>query len=448
MSSLSEVTLELTPDRRLDVIDVNQRAKAEAGDGFFERHRKTLYCSYHTTAGYLEQSLCERLGRRPGRVRGFLEPYQRLFPPEAGYHHDRLERRSELSDEQRQTEPRNADSHLTFIGGGLESCVTYDNAPAGDSASSHGASPAPVHFIDLDGVNPNGPGGREQRRRRTTLVGFDRARRVASVELEVPLSGHPIDSINLKDPSLGLYDQIEELVAQHGVRKGRLDLSLAESEEHAGLTVNEDETLLMTHDLREVLGDPLHFMAAKGWSLGRLLMRDPQALRGAIKRYAKYDLVQVVNKALDKTGLDGSVAEQFIDRFLTGPVERRLRMKRSMSLFISDSGPAAGGAPPPGGTANHGGARASAGEREEAQESHRVAENGPTHNGHAGGGLAQAEPAQNGLAQNSHAAGSALPTNGRCGHIVQGRFQSPILVQWRPSQTPTRRIVATLSRFE
>ena len=388
MSSPSEVTLELEPARRFDVIDVNQRAEAQAED-FFARHRKTLYCSYHTTAGYLEQSLCERLGRQPSQVRGFLEAYQRLFPPGADYQHDRLERRTELSAEQRQTEPRNADSHLTFIGSGLESCVTYDNAPG-----------APVHFIDLDGVNANGPNGRERRRRRTTLIGFDRATRVTEAELEVPVSGHPIDSINLKDPSLGFYEQLQELIAQYGIEKGRLDLRLAPSEEHTGLTMNEDETLLMTHDLREVLSNPMHFMATKGWNLGRLLFRNPSALRPTAKRYAKYDLVQIVNKVLDKTGLDGSVAERFIDRFLTGPVERRLRMKRSMSLFISDDLPANG--PLPGGTSNH------------------------TSNGHT----------SNGQQRSSH------------GRIVQGRFQSPILMQWRPSESSARRVVATLSRFE
>jgi thiamine phosphate synthase YjbQ (UPF0047 family) len=391
MSSLSEVTLELKPARRFDVIDVNRRVEQEAGD-FFARHRKTLYCSYHTTAGYLEQSLCERLGQQPGRVRGFIEPYQRLFPPGADYQHDHLERRDELSDEQRRTEPRNADSHLTFIGSGLESCVTYYNAP--------GAS---AYFIDLDGVNANGPDGRERRRRRTTVIGFDQATRVAQAEIEVPVSGHPIDSINLKDASLGLYEQIEDLIAHYGIEKGRVDLHLAENERHAGLTVNEDETLLMTHDLREVLDNPMHYMAAKGWNLGRLLFRNPRALRPVAKRYAKYDLVQVVNKVLDKTGLDGSLAERFIDRFLTGPVERRLRMKRSMSLYISDDRPTSGALP--GGTAHH----------------HT--------NGHQ----------QTGHAQNGQQRG---------GRIVQRRFQSPILVQWRPADTPARRIVATLSRFE
>ena len=45
---------------------------------------------------------------------------------------------------------------------------------------------------------------------------------------------------------------------------GRIDISLAPNEHHAGLTVNEYETLLMKHDLAEVLRNPLRFMAEKG----------------------------------------------------------------------------------------------------------------------------------------------------------------------------------------
>jgi len=36
-----------------------------------------------------------------------------------------MELRTELSDAQRKVEPRNADSHLTYIGAGLRNCVTY-----------------------------------------------------------------------------------------------------------------------------------------------------------------------------------------------------------------------------------------------------------------------------------------------------------------------------------
>ena len=59
-------------------------------------------------------------------------------------HHDRLALRTELSDAQRQDEPQNGDSHLTFIGAGLQNCVTYVNRPG-----------MPVYFIDLDGMYHN-----------------------------------------------------------------------------------------------------------------------------------------------------------------------------------------------------------------------------------------------------------------------------------------------------
>ena len=42
-----------------------------------------------------------------------------MFPEGAGYQHDELHLRTERSDEQRQTERRNGDSHLAFIGAGL-----------------------------------------------------------------------------------------------------------------------------------------------------------------------------------------------------------------------------------------------------------------------------------------------------------------------------------------
>jgi len=34
------------------------------------------------------------------------------------------------------------------------------------------------------------------------------------------------------------------------------------------------------------------------------------------------------------------------------------------------------------------------------------------------------------------------------GRLVQGTYQVPILVQWRPSHRTTRQITLTLSRFE
>ena len=358
MTSTSEVTLELHPRQRLDIIDVNAHLQEQFGD-VLAPHQKALYCSYHTTAGFLEQRLCERLGYSRDSVHAFLEPFQQLFPPGADYRHDQLHLRTELSEEQRRVEPRNADSHLTFIGSGLEHCVTYVNAPD-----------APVYLIDLDGFNPNGVNGSRRRRRRATVLGFDREETVARAQLTVPVSGHPIDSVNLRDASLSFFEELHDLVARHDLRKGRIEVALADEECHAGLTVNEDETLLMTHDLADVLHDPMKFMAEKG--LG--MLRDPRAIPGKAKDYAKYDLVQIVNKFLDKTSLSESFVERVINKFFAVPAGHYLRMKRSVSLLVTDQG-------------------------------------------------------------------------GASGQIVSGRYQSPLLVQWRKSDCQQRRLNVTLSRF-
>src|SRR4029078_10025762 len=94
--------------------------------------------------------------------------------------------------------------------------------------------------------------------------GFTREREVARVKIDVPVSDHPVDSVNLKDPKLGIYEQIVDLVKRPGVVSGRVRLELAGGERQAGLTVNEYETLLMRHDLADVLRNPFSFAAEKG----------------------------------------------------------------------------------------------------------------------------------------------------------------------------------------
>ena len=59
-----------------------------------------------------------------------------------------MERRTELSDDQKPVEPPNADSHLAFMAGALRTCVVYQNRPG-----------EPVSFIDLDGVHAGRPAG-------------------------------------------------------------------------------------------------------------------------------------------------------------------------------------------------------------------------------------------------------------------------------------------------
>ena len=119
--------------------------------------------------------------------------------------------------------------------------------------------PGAVSLIDLDGVNAGKP-----RRRFTTLVGYNHEVEVARTTLHVPVSStHPVDAVNLKEARLGLYDQLTDLIALHGVDKGRVRLDLAAGEQYASLTVNEYETLLMKYDLAEVLKNPLWFAAQK-----------------------------------------------------------------------------------------------------------------------------------------------------------------------------------------
>ena len=355
MSAQEEITLELRPEARLDVINVTERITQQFGD-LLSEYPKALYCSYHTTAGYFEQSLCTRLNHSPDSLEAFVHSFQKLFPGQGNYQHDQLHLRRELSEEQRCKEPLNADSHLTFIGSGLSNCVTYRNCPK-----------TPVYFVDLDGIC-----GDTRRRRQTTVIGFTEERVVGTAQLAVPVSSHSVDSVNLKDSGLGLFDQLHELLKRNEIVNGRIDMSLAPNEHHAGLTVNEYETLLMMHDLAEVVRNPFRFMAEKG----KHMLLDPRAIPAKVKNYAKYDLVHVVNEFLDTLGLSESLLQRVLNKFLAVSAARFLEMKRSMSLLVSD---------------------------------------------------------QNGAGR---------------GSIVQGNYQSPILVQWRKAESQTRLVNVSLVRFE
>ena len=96
----TEFALTLTPKSRYDAIDVAAAIRREFGDVLAGFPRAT-YCSLHTTAGYLDQSLSARLDHRRDRLDPFIRAFQALFPPDAGYRHDRLHERSELSETQR-----------------------------------------------------------------------------------------------------------------------------------------------------------------------------------------------------------------------------------------------------------------------------------------------------------------------------------------------------------
>ena len=353
-SKPTDITLAITPETRVDLINVSERVKKE-NEAFFETYEKSAFASHHTTAGYFEQSFANRLKNNQEALEAYLTSFKKLFPPNADYRHDQMDLRDELTDEQKLVEPKNADSHLTYIGSGLENCVTYLN--------SH---KAPVYFIDLDGTN-----GPEHRNRKTTVIGYNSESVVSRQQMVIRMSKHPIDSINLWDEKVGVLAQLQERIKELGLEKGRIDLSLSPDERNTGLTVNEYETLLMRHDLPEVLKNPVRFMAQRGVNM----LRDPGAIKEKAKDYMKYDLVHVVNEFIDSMGLSESLIERIIDKFFQVPASRFLRMKRGVSLIVSDN-------------------------------------------------------------------------DTGTGRIVSGTYQSPILVQWRKTETQTRSVNVTFTRFE
>ena len=143
------------------------------------------------------------------------------------------------------------------------------------------------------------------------------------------------------------------------------------AEHHAGLTVNEYETLLMRHDLIEVLRDPVRFMADRG----RDLLKDPRSIPSVTLNYARYDLVRVINQLIELTGMSESIVERAVAKFLAAPAQRFLRIKRSVNLLITDG------------------------------------------------------------------------DKGEAGDIVQGTYQSPVLVQWNKAGNQSRKLQIQLYRF-
>ena len=313
----TELRLTLAPQRRFEAIDVTSQVDRHAADAL-RRYRRALYCSLHTTAGYLEQSLSTRLHHNHDRLSQFFGSFHALFPPGAEYRHDRMELRSELTEAQKKVEPRNADSHLTFIGAGMRNCVTYNTRPN-----------APVYFIELDGRTDA-----MHRQRKTTIVAYDAERVVAQTSVSVAVSKHPIDSVNLADPRLGIIDEVNDLLGRSGLARGRVDLMIEASEPNAGLTVNEYETLLMQHDLVEVLRNPLRFAKIKAQNI----FDDPLAIPSKTLSYAKYDVVRVLNSMMEALRLDQSSLERLIAKVMAVPARRFVRSRRVSFLATIEPG--------------------------------------------------------------------------------------------------------------
>ena len=315
MNDTAEITLEFKPRTRFEMIPVKDRLAEKFGNllAEFQQH---IYYSYHTTAGYIDPLTASRLNHSPSSMKAYVESFQRMFPPNADYFHDRIDLRDELTADEKLNEPRNCDAHLTYIGCGLRNCVTYPNR-----------SDMPVFFIDLDGTNEG-----RSRNRKTTVVGYNREEPAGSCRLVVPVTDHSIDTVNLRDPQLGLYETLHAELVKRGIRYGRIDLRLDRDDRNAGLTVNEFETLLMKHDLHEVIRDPLRFMAEKG----RNIYQKPNLILSKLRGYAHYDVVRIVQKIIDGMGLKESFIEEVLYYFMAYPASRRLSMKRSLSLLVRE----------------------------------------------------------------------------------------------------------------
>ena len=105
------------------------------------------------------------------------------------------------------------------------------------------------------------------------------------------------------------------------------------------------------------------------------ILGNPRAIPSRTLDYAKYDFVRVFNRLVDALGLKESLVENVLSRAIAMPASRFLRMKRSVSLLVSDTG----------------------------------------------------TPGQS--------------------RIVEGTYQSPILVQWHREKKPARVLDVTLTRF-
>lgn len=309
-----ELSLELRPSTRFDIVDLRRQSGWLNGLAEFPY---ALFWSFHTTAGFLEQRRALHLDTRRGGVRPYIRAFQTVFPQEAGYRHDELHLRDDLSNEQRQVEPRNGDAHLTFIASGLRTCVRYRNRPS-----------EPVYFVDLDGVADD-----RHRRRQARVIGFHHEHVVARDQVLVPMSSRALDSVSLKHPDLGLYERLQALIDKHGVTKGRVRLALGAADAGTALTINEYETLLMRHDLASVLHDPFRFMAEKG----RHMIADPWAIPAKAMDYAKYDVIRSFNQVCERLRIPDSRAERLISLLLGRQAHRFLRLQRSVNLLVSDA---------------------------------------------------------------------------------------------------------------
>lgn len=309
-----KIRLELDAKTRFYVTNVSDRLNEEFGS-LLRNYNRLLLCSLHTTAGYLEEGFCAKLGYNEGRLRQFIRSFQKIFPQNAGYSHDRLELRCELGECQKEREPLNADSHLTFIGAGLENCIEHGNE-----------SDSPVYFVDLDGVYK-----KHHRKRKTIILAYNKRKLVYHGNFRIPVpAGRSINAFNLKDTKYGLFQHVNHLLYSYEVAHGLIEIRLDREERHAALTVNEYETLLMRNDLPTAIRDPLHYMIGRG----KKLIQNPGSIASKTRGYAVYDLVHFYNEIMSILQIESPVFEKIFP-YLSASASRIFRLKRNIRFMVS-----------------------------------------------------------------------------------------------------------------
>ena len=113
---------------------------------------------------------------------------------------------------------------------------------------------------------------------------------------------------------------------------GCLDVTLPPEERDAGVTVNEYETLLMTHDLRDVQRNPLRFMAR----MGQGALQAPLSIPARALNHAQNDTVQLFNEVMDRVGMCRSLVERLVNRALAVPISHFLRIARRIGFPVLD----------------------------------------------------------------------------------------------------------------
>ena len=293
--------------------------------GVFSKFDRIAFCSVHTTAGFLEQPLALKLGNTREGIESLVRSARRLFPEGAPYWHDRMELRSELTAEQRKHEPLNADSHLAFICLGLCNCVLYKFAP------DH-----PVYFIDLDGES-----NQTFRSRKSIAVGYNNATCVHEETLKVDLPKKNQCAVDLNNS----LPDLQALVAKYQIHRGLVTLELAPGEKHAGVTVNEFESLLVERDITDVLMNPLRYTLSNAPRFARNPLRVP----GKAKNMLQYEIhlairdglrvanrsVSILEYMVERLGMHLPLLEHIIDR-IASPLEARwMNLGSSIRMLIN-----------------------------------------------------------------------------------------------------------------